>query len=88
MAHIERAREGEALRTYVFQVVVAREPDGRWSASCPALAGCASWGPTRDEALDGIREAVEAYAEDVVAAGEHLPDAARILHAPAVSVTV
>ena len=58
------------VRTYVFPVELVAEPDGRWSASCPALPGCATWGGTRPIALRNIQEAVETYAEDLDAAGE------------------
>jgi len=34
--------------------------DGRWSATIPALAGCSTWGYTKEEAL---REAAQAYLE-------------------------
>lgn len=42
----------------------------------------------REDALRNIREAVEAYVEDMVQAGDALPRDVRILDAPAVSVTV
>ena len=32
---------------------------GDWAAWCPELPGCASAGMTEEEALDGIREAIE-----------------------------
>lgn len=45
-----------------WQVVLERDAEtGDWAAWCPALPGCASAGSTRDEALDGIREAIELY---------------------------
>jgi predicted RNase H-like HicB family nuclease len=38
--------------------------------------------------MRNIREAVEAYVEDMERSGEALPGDARVLDAPAVSVTV
>jgi predicted RNase H-like HicB family nuclease len=32
-----------------------------WAAWCPELPGCASAGMTEEEALEGIREAIELY---------------------------
>lgn len=75
-----------ALKTYVFDVTVELDEDGRWAALCPSLPGCASWGHTREEALRNIREAVEAYVEDVVHAGEAVTGAREVLDAPAVGV--
>jgi predicted RNase H-like HicB family nuclease len=76
------------VKTYVFPVELKEEEDGRWSAVCPSLPGCATWARTREEALRNVREAVEAYVEDMVHAGDALPSDVRILDAPAVSVTV
>ena len=38
---------------------------------CPALPGCYSQGDTREEAVDNIREAIEAYLESLKK--DHLP---------------
>ncbi|HEY1378650.1 MAG TPA: type II toxin-antitoxin system HicB family antitoxin, partial [Gemmataceae bacterium] len=50
-----------------LKVVFHREPDGRYSASAPALKGCYSWGATLDEARANIREAAEAWLEEMAA---------------------
>jgi predicted RNase H-like HicB family nuclease len=75
-------------KTYVFPVDLAAEPDGRWSASCPALPGCATWAWSRDGALQNIQEAVEAYVEDMQVAGEPLPAELHPLAKTAVTVTL
>jgi predicted RNase H-like HicB family nuclease len=48
------------LTTYTFRIVVEPDED-RWRAYCPALEeqGAATWGPTRKEALQHIREVLE-----------------------------
>lgn len=74
------------MKTYIFPVEVERDEDGRWAASCPSLPGCATWGTTEENALRNIREAVEAYVEDMVEAGEAVPGAREVLETPAVSV--
>jgi len=74
------------MRSYVFQVAVSKDEDGRWAATCPALPGCATWGHTEEEALRNIREAVEVYVEDLIAAGEQVPGARDVIEAPVVSV--
>jgi predicted RNase H-like HicB family nuclease len=76
------------MKTYIFPVELTEEDDGRWSAVCPSLPGCATWAHERDDAMRNIREAVEAYVEDMVRSGEALPGDVRVLDAPAVSVTV
>lgn len=50
------------------------EPDpdeGGYVVHCPALPGCYSQGDTRDEAIENIREAIEAYLESLKK--DHLP---------------
>lgn len=57
-----------------YVVVFERADDGGWGAYLPDLPGVVALGTTRDEVLDRIREAVDAYAEEMAALGERLPD--------------
>jgi predicted RNase H-like HicB family nuclease len=50
-----------------LKVIYHQEEDGRYSASVPALKGCYSWGATIDEARANIREAAEAWFEEMAA---------------------
>ena len=45
------------------QVLLYPESDGGWVVECPSLPGCVSQGENRDEAVDNIKEAIEAYIE-------------------------
>jgi len=45
------------------QVVIYRGESGYWVAESPSLPGCISQGKTREEAIDNIREAIQAYIE-------------------------
>lgn len=42
-----------------FIVTVDRDEDGMWIVECPSIPGCVSQGPTRDEALKSIRDAIK-----------------------------
>ena len=53
------------------QVIVHPGEDGYWVVECPSLPGCISQGGTREEALENIKEAIEAYAAALEA--DHLP---------------
>ncbi|MDH3600476.1 MAG: type II toxin-antitoxin system HicB family antitoxin [Candidatus Tectomicrobia bacterium] len=76
------------MRSYVFQIDLIEEDDGRWSAVVPALPGCAAWGHTKDEALKAIQDATEAYIEDMIEAGDALPtEGVLTVDAPVVTVT-
>jgi predicted RNase H-like HicB family nuclease len=61
------------MKTYVFEVELEKEEDGRWSAAIPLLPGCATWGYTREEALESLREAAKAYLEVLFEEGRSLP---------------
>ena len=41
-----------------LMVILRPGEDGWFVAECPQLPGCISQGPTRDEAMDNIREAI------------------------------
>lgn len=56
-----------------YTVILEQEPDGGFVAIVPALPGCVTQGDTRDEALVNVREAMELYIEDCVAAGDPVP---------------
>ena len=57
------------MKTFVLKVALREEEDGRWSASISALHSCSSWGYSKQEALDNIRDAAEIYIEDMIDAG-------------------
>lgn len=79
------------MKTLVLKVALKEEDDGRWSASIPALPGCSSWGYTRGEALDNIKNAAEIYIEDMIESGEDIPapsDKIEVLDEPAVAISL
>lgn len=61
------------MPTYHYTIILEREADGGFHAYCPALKGCHSQGDTLDDAIDNIREAIEAYLESANAHGEPIP---------------
>ncbi len=56
-----------------YTVVLQQESDGGYVVTVPALPGCVSQGDSRDEAIRNIKEAIDLYLEDVLAAGEPIP---------------
>ncbi len=69
---LEAQEEKEDNIDHIFEVVVEEDGD-RFHAYCPVLKGCHTWGHTREEALQYIREAVELYVRDLIEAGEPIP---------------
>jgi predicted RNase H-like HicB family nuclease len=59
-----------------YTVILEQEPDGHYVALVPALPGCVSQGATRQEVMANIREAIELYVEDCIAAGDPVPNEA------------
>jgi Uncharacterized conserved protein len=43
------------------QVIIHPGEDGFWVAECPSLPGCISQGRSKEEAIENIKEAIEAY---------------------------
>jgi predicted RNase H-like HicB family nuclease len=54
-------------------VILDRQPDGGFHASCPALKGCHSQGDSLEETIGNMREAIEAYLESIEAHGDAIP---------------
>ncbi len=57
-----------------FTIVLERDEDGFFVASCPALPGCHSQGKTREEAIANIEEAIRGYIASKRKHGEPLPE--------------
>ena len=59
-------------------------------AFCPALKGCHTWGHSPEEALANLREAAALYVDDLIEAGDAIPDDPQegtiVIPAPAVLV--
>jgi len=64
------------MKSHLFRAAIEKDQfeAGRqaYHAWCPALLGCHTWGPTKEEALANVREAIELYLEDLVEAGDVL----------------
>ena len=78
------------MKTYLFQVELEQEDDGRWSAWIEMLPGCAAWGNSKEEALEAIRETTQAYLEVLVEKGQGIPTEqdVKTTDAPVVAVTL
>ena len=77
------------LTTYTFKVVI--EPDEeRWRAFVPSLEhlGAATWGYSREEALQNIREVLEMVVAELVEAGKALPGEVQVSEEPLISITI
>ena len=63
------------MKTYTFNVVVEPDED-RWHAECPPLVrqGAATWGHTKEEALQNIEEVVKMVVESLIERGESIPE--------------
>jgi predicted RNase H-like HicB family nuclease len=58
---------------YQFTVVVERDEDGVFIASCPALQGCYSQGDTYEQALENLKDAIKVHIEARQSLGEPIP---------------
>ena len=62
------------MKTYILDVEVEQDEDGRWSAEVPYFPGCAAWGYTREEALTMLQESAQALIEVMLEDGDPLPN--------------
>lgn len=58
---------------YRYTVIVERDEDGVYIASCPALQGCYTQGETYQEALENLRDAIRLHIEARRAGEEPIP---------------
>jgi predicted RNase H-like HicB family nuclease len=65
--------------TMIFHITLEQAEDGWIVAECPALPGCVSQGQDDKEAVDNIKEAIEAWlwAEDQKALSQWHPTSAK-----------
>ena len=56
------------------QVIVYPGQDGYWVVQCLTLPGCISQGKTREEAIQNIREAIDAYIAALEEDGLSVPE--------------
>jgi predicted RNase H-like HicB family nuclease len=56
-----------------YRVLIEQDEDGVYVAEVPSLPGYISQGQTREEAVEGIREAIAAYLESLEAHGDSIP---------------
>ena len=77
------------MTTFTFKVVVEPDED-RWRAYCPPLEalGAASWGYTREEALQHIREVLEMIVAELIEEGKPVPAGVAVSEEPLIAVTV
>jgi predicted RNase H-like HicB family nuclease len=47
-----------------FPVIIEQDSDGVFLVECPQFKGCRSYGKTIHEAMENIKEAIEACIED------------------------
>ena len=78
------------MRSFIFQAQLEQDSDGRWSAWIDSLSGCATWGFTKKQALDALRDAAQAYIEVLLEKGGSVPvdEGVETVNMPVVAVTV
>jgi len=59
-------------KKYIFEVVI--EPDGEYyHAYCPILDNCHTWGDTKEEAYEYVKDAVKLYLDVLIADRQPIP---------------
>lgn len=68
------------------QVILHPAEEGGYWVEVPSLPGCFSQGDTKAEALENIIEAITLYIEDMIEAGEEVPDDIGVISVETVAV--
>jgi len=63
-----------AKKEYKFTVVVERDEDGRFVASCPALQGCYTEGESYEEAMANVKDAIDLAIASRLDVGDPIPE--------------
>lgn len=53
-----------------FPIIIEQDGDGVFIVECPSFKGCRSYGGTIEEAMENIREAIEACLEETPLTGD------------------
>ncbi len=61
------------MATHSFTVLLEPEKKGGYSAHCPALPGCRSYGDTKKEAIHNIKLSISYRLETLMAGGKPIP---------------
>ncbi len=61
------------MTKYRYTVVVERDEDGMYVASCPAIQGCYTQGETYEEAMENIKEVIKLHIEARKEVGDPIP---------------
>jgi len=61
------------MKRYLYTVVIEKDEDGAYIASCPGLQGCYTQGDTYEEALENIKDAINLHIAARRDLGEPVP---------------
>jgi predicted RNase H-like HicB family nuclease len=56
-----------------YRVIIEKDEDGVLVARVPDLPGCATEGKTKPELMKNVKEAIQAYLEELKAHGDPVP---------------
>jgi len=57
-----------------FEVILEPEEEGGYHVYCPLLKGCHSYGATKEEAIERIKEAIELWLESARELNIEIPE--------------
>jgi len=57
------------MRTFSYQIILRKEPEGGYTVLVPSLPGCVTYGKTVEEAIEMARDAITGYVESLIEDG-------------------
>ena len=61
------------MKNYRFSVIVERDDDAGYFASCNEFQGCYTQGEIYEEVIDNIKDAILLHVEDRLESGDEIP---------------
>ena len=62
------------MNQLTYKIMLAKEPEGGYTATVPSLPGCITYGENVDHAISMAKEAIEGYIAVLKQNGENIPD--------------
>ena len=72
------------MKPITFLVQVEPGEDGYYLATCPSLPGCISQGESVEDAVENVKEAIQAYTESMAREGSLDQASTRLVTVPSV----
>ena len=62
------------MKAFTYKIHLEAEPEGGYTVTVPALAGCVTWGKDYGHAIEMAQECIQGFLESLAEVGEPIPE--------------